>query len=215
MRAGWPADSQQRPEGLSVQVHPPAPAAGSTQRISRTSSFANGRCNALGGVGAGRAWARVTGAWAPRRTVGGSMVSASSRALSARRRPWASWLARNHTWSPWRGRRSPRNAEICRKTSSPPVFGRMKPKPLSSYQRLIMPGFSISTSTRSLPVSRCILATRGGQTRRGSRRASCLFPGLTPRRRCSSRSGGIARSPGSAGRRRSDTRRKPRSCGCR
>ncbi|MCR3799749.1 cold shock domain-containing protein, partial [Pseudomonas aeruginosa] len=39
-----------------------APAAGSTQRISRTSSFANGRCNALGGVGAGRAWARVTGA---------------------------------------------------------------------------------------------------------------------------------------------------------
>ncbi len=56
---------------------------------------------------------------------------------------------------------------------------------------------------------------RPDEKRRGSRRASCLFPGLTPRRRCSSRSGGIARSPGSAGRRRSDTRRKPRSCGCR
>lgn len=59
----------------------------------------------------------------------------------------------------------------------PAGFGRMKPKPLSSYQRLIMPGFSIST--RSLPVSRCILATRGGQAKkkRGSRRAFYLVPG--------------------------------------
>ena len=214
MRAGWPADSQQRPEGLSVQVHPPG--AGGRQhaedqqdqqlrqralqraRRSRRRPRLGPRHRRLGATADSR---RIEGQRVQPRPLGAQ----AALGVLAGEEPHLVALA---------GRRSPRNAEICRKTSSPPVFGRMKPKPLSSYQRLIMPGFSIST--RSLPVSRCILATRGGQAKkRGSRRAFAWFPGLTFRRRCSSRSGGIARSPGSAGRRRSDTRRKPRSCGCR
>ena len=82
MRAGWPAD---RPAAARGPVRPGTSASASGRQHAEDQQDQQLRQRALQRarrVGAGRAWARVTGAWAPRRTVGGSMVSASSRALS-------------------------------------------------------------------------------------------------------------------------------------